>query len=79
MNVCETCGCNAKESFMDCRELKLFELFDAKDWTSVKSSDLGTLKRILYVQYIEHFTICLKLTCVTHIFQACFQRSISFD
>lgn len=72
MNVCEICGCNAKESFMDCRELKLFELFDAKDWTSVKSSDLGTLKRILYVQYIEHFTICLKFDMCDSYFSSVF-------
>lgn len=41
---------------MDCRELQLFKLFDAKDWSTAKSSDLAAINRIKYVR-CEHFTI----------------------
>lgn len=46
MDVCETCKCDAKDGLVNCHDLNLFRVFDAKEWATVNASELGALKRI---------------------------------
>lgn len=67
MFVCETCKCNTKDAVINCQQLQLFKLFDAKEWDTVKPTDLAAMKRIEYVRLILlsfHKIVCDSLTLI---------------